>query len=589
MDKIKLVRAKLKDYQIEGFEWMSNRENSDESFGMLLDQTGVGKTMQMIALICDSYNVVTNTLIVCPASVVGVWKNEIMKHTWIKEREIFVYRGRNRRKLWRDNGDSYKIIITSYKTLVCDRDKKVNSGNEFLEGIFEEEFGRVVLDEAHHIKNRESITSKLCYKLKSRRRWVITATPVHNNIDDIYSLLRFLGYYESLMEWKKDINRHRDDVNKYLNRILREYGIRRLKKDVLNLPERRDNVVMLKFNRKDRIFYNMLLKYLKSRISKQIEEYGNKENRRDATDYIISTMRLNSVKTMILRMRQACNSPQIVIDGMDRLNGMSIDEAIEELKKDVRDDCRICMDRNVNGVLNPCGHKVFCMKCINSVLNKHNACPICKNIVYDVIDSEENNNKNRERERNRYINCTKSEYVMRIIRDKIKESKNSKGIIVYSQWVSMLNLVIEKFKVEFPNVEYMELTGRMSLNKRQEMIDSFQSKDGNMKVIFISLMAGSEGITLTNANIVIHIEPWWNSQRTLQGSERAYRMGQDDEVDIYYLYIVGTIEVLMKEYYIDRKDKYVNTVVEGKIDMKDDKWMDRMIKFTNDLKEIPRN
>ena len=584
----KLVKAELKDYQLAGVKWMNVREGDygRVSGGVLMDEPGLGKTLQIICLTANSYNsdTVCNSLIVCPANVVGTWKNELLKHTRIPEDKIFMYTGRNRKKEWKANGSTYKVIITSYSTVVADKHKEFKKGEkeEFCEGsLFKSKFGRIVLDEAHHIKNRDSISSKLCFKLKGKKRWVVTATPVQNGMNDLYSLFRFLGYYKSFTEWKKDVT---DTVTgiKHLNALLRKYGIRRLKKDVLSLPEKKEDVNLLKFNKKDKEFYNVLLKYLKDRINKQVDKYKNGNSgygsrKVDATDYIVKNMRFNSVKTMILRLRQACNSPQLVIDGMKRLNGLSIDEAIKELKKDAEEDCMICMDRSVNTRLMPCGHADFCDQCITSVLNRCNACPICKEVVNDVV-----NDKEEKVGSNVYTDSTKTEVVMKIISDSLK---GNKSVIVCSQWVRMLNLTIRKFNEVFSGVKYIELTGKVTTKKRQEMIDSFQ-KDDTIKVAFISLMASSEGITLTDASVMVHMDPWWNSQKTLQATDRAHRIGQDKDVNVYYLFINDTIEMLMKKYYIEKKDKYVDAIVEGKLSDKDDTWLNKMIKFTNELKEI---
>src|SRR6266498_4887758 len=86
------------------------------------------------------------------------------------------------------------LIITSYGIVLSEYNQiAANGGNRGAHGgLFSVEFFRIILDEAHHIKNRQAKTSKACYELSAVHRWVLTGTPIVNRLEDLFSLVRFL-------------------------------------------------------------------------------------------------------------------------------------------------------------------------------------------------------------------------------------------------------------------------------------------------------------------------------------------------------------------------------------------------------------
>ena len=85
------------------------------------------------------------------------------------------------------------------------------------------------------------------------------------------------------------------------------------------------------------------------------------------------------------------------------------------------------------------------------------------------------------------------------------------------------------------------LTGSVSVKERQRMIDDFQTR-GECPILLLSLKAGGAGINLTAAQVVIHYDLWWNPAVESQATDRAYRIGQDKNVDVYRLISTGSIE-----------------------------------------------
>ncbi len=112
-------------------------------------------------------------------------------------------------------------------------------------------------------------------------------------------------------------------------------------------------------------------------------------------------------------------------------------------------------------------------------------------------------------------------------------------ILLFSQYTSMFEIIEEKFKKS--NISYFKLTGSTPVDKRIEMVETF-NKDESVKVFLISLKAGGTGLNLTGADVVIHYDPWWNLSSENQATDRAYRIGQKNSVQVYKLITSNSIE-----------------------------------------------
>lgn len=163
--------SSLLPHQIEGVNWMRAREtDASNAGGILADEMGLGKTVTLLANI--HYHEATTNLIVCPASVVGHWLDEIAR--WMPATSFFHYRSTieyNR-----------TLCVVSYTTLL----------NNYPSGwLFQQQWGRVVLDEAHIIRNQKK-TFDACLAVLSTRRWALTGTPVQNHPADFDALIAFV-------------------------------------------------------------------------------------------------------------------------------------------------------------------------------------------------------------------------------------------------------------------------------------------------------------------------------------------------------------------------------------------------------------
>ncbi len=111
-------------------------------------------------------------------------------------------------------------------------------------------------------------------------------------------------------------------------------------------------------------------------------------------------------------------------------------------------------------------------------------------------------------------------------------------ILLFSQFTSMLDIISKRLDAE--NITYYTLTGKTKAAERISLVNSFN--DNSVNVFLISLKAGGTGLNLTGADIVIHYDPWWNLSAENQASDRVYRIGQKNNVQIYKLIVKDTIE-----------------------------------------------
>lgn len=133
-------------------------------------------------------------------------------------------------------------------------------------------------------------------------------------------------------------------------------------------------------------------------------------------------------------------------------------------------------------------------------------------------------------------------------------------ILLFSTYTSMFEMIEEKLIEE--NIEYFKLTGQTKVDKRIELVDEF-NRNEKIKVFLISLKAGGTGLNLTGADVVIHYDPWWNLAAENQATDRAYRIGQKNNVQVYKLITKNSIEEKIFELQ-EKKAKLIDDVLDTK-------------------------
>jgi len=188
----------LLPFQLEGLDWMMKQEAGPWHGGVLADEMGMGKTIQTIALILSD-RVPGNrqqTLVIAPTVAIMQWRNEIEK--FAKGLSVHVWHGGNRSNAHKEM-EGFDVVLTSFAVLESTF-RRQHSGFRRKGHLIKEssllhsiKWHRVILDEAHNIKDRSCNTAKGAFELKSKYRWCLSGTPLQNRVGELYSLIRFLG------------------------------------------------------------------------------------------------------------------------------------------------------------------------------------------------------------------------------------------------------------------------------------------------------------------------------------------------------------------------------------------------------------
>lgn len=135
---------------------------------------------------------------------------------------------------------------------------------------------------------------------------------------------------------------------------------------------------------------------------------------------------------------------------------------------------------------------------------------------------------------------------------------NGHKILLFSQFTTMLDLLYSK--LEKRGVRVFSLTGSTAKKKRMELVEQFQN--GLADIFLISLKAGGTGLNLTNADIVIHYDPWWNVAAQNQATDRAHRIGQENNVYVVKLIAKNSIEERILKLQ-DKKRELADKIISG--------------------------
>ena len=133
-------------------------------------------------------------------------------------------------------------------------------------------------------------------------------------------------------------------------------------------------------------------------------------------------------------------------------------------------------------------------------------------------------------------------------------------ILLFSGYTSMFEIIEKELKKR--NIKYFKLTGATKIDERMKMVDEF-NENSNIKLFLISLKAGGTGLNLTGADMVIHYDPWWNISTENQATDRAYRIGQKNNVQVYKLITKNSIEEKIYELQ-EKKAKLADSMLDTK-------------------------
>lgn len=155
---------------------------------------------------------------------------------------------------------------------------------------------------------------------------------------------------------------------------------------------------------------------------------------------------------------------------------------------------------------------------------------------------------------NYYGESGKLEQCMEIINEAVSGGHK---ILLFSSYTSMFDIIESKLQKD--GIRYYKLTGKTKVDERIKLVEEF-NKNPDIKVFLISLKAGGTGLNLTGADVVIHYDPWWNIAAENQATDRAYRIGQKNNVQVYKLITKDSIEEKIQELQ-EKKSKLIDNVL----------------------------
>ncbi|KAI5206234.1 hypothetical protein E4T38_03970 [Aureobasidium subglaciale] len=352
------LSIKLLPHQVEGVSWMIDKEIGERKKngvlpkgGILADDMGLGKTVQSVSLILlnprpeldakpppenpkrkmPGKEVGKGTLVVAPLALIRQWESEIKtKVDKAHALRVLVHHGPSRTKFATEL-KKYDVVITTYQILASEFAGTSDHPDGAKVGCYGIHWYRVILDEAHSIKNRNAKSTQATYGLRSWYRWCLTGTPMQNNLDELQSLICFLQIkpYNNLATWKEQItipmkNGKGNYAIKRIQYFLKGFMKRRTK-DILKedgalsfggkskdgekksagmkIVERKVETIICELDPKERDFYDQL----QERAQKRLDDMMGGEK----TDYI-------GALVLLLRLRQACNHPKLVSGSMGK-------------------------------------------------------------------------------------------------------------------------------------------------------------------------------------------------------------------------------------------------------------------------------
>ena len=275
------LNAKLRDYQISGFEFFKTLSNYQFG-GILADEMGLGKTIQTIAFLLSNES--KKSIVITPTALIYNWKNELKKFAPTLKVGI-LHSSKSEREKILENIDNYDVILTTYTTYKNDIDKYENINFDYC-----------IIDEAQNIKNPDAIITKAIKKVNANVRFALTGTPIENNLIELWSIFDFImpGYLYNKSKFKSTfINNDKNLIE--LKSLIKPFILRRTKKEVIKeLPNKIEQKLIIDLEKEHKRAYKGYVNLITKKI---------KENNQDNI----------TVFSYLTKLRQLCLSPELMV------------------------------------------------------------------------------------------------------------------------------------------------------------------------------------------------------------------------------------------------------------------------------------
>ena len=525
------MRATLRPYQLEGYRWLDFLRQAGLG-GVLADDMGLGKTVQVLAAVQRLIELREEVqgsepassgdagepegtgpvLVIAPTSVVGSWVEQAERFCPGLRVRAVRRTAAKREETLAQIVEGCDVVVTSYTIVrLCEE--------EFIA----QDWAWVVCDEAQFVKNHTSATYKAVRRLRSPSTIAITGTPLENSLMDLWALMSIaapglLPDPERFGQvYRKPIDRGDAEALGRLRRRMRPFLLRRTKEQVAaDLPAKTEQVLSVELGAKHRKAYDQRLARERQRILGLLEEDT-------AQSRFIALKALTTLRQMAL-------DPALV-DGGDGTEPGDIDTAGSEGAADSGGGS----GESEAGGKGGSGRK---------------PARGARGAKGKAVTASATGHRGPGR---RPSPSAKVEVLVEHLGPILSEGHRA---LVFSQFTRYLTGVREHLEATGVRTAYMD----GSTPDRQRVIDAFRA--GQADVFLISLKAGGFGLTLTEADYVFLLDPWWNPQAEEQAVDRTHRIGQDKPVMVYRLVSADTIEekvMALKE----KKAELFARVVEG--------------------------
>ena len=616
--------------------------------GILADMMGLGKTLSILSLIVSSLDEsidfaknapieraaiggvrdLTNsksTLLVAPLSTIANWEEQVAAHIEEGTLKTYIYHGNNRIQDV-DLLAKYDLVITTYAVVASDlagRKKRASTDKE--SPLILTNFFRIVLDEAHAIREQGTRQSQAIRALAANRRWAVTGTPVQNRLDDLGALIKFLRikpFHEDTSFGQYVLRPFKEadpEIIPKLRVLVDMITLRRLK-DRIDLPARKDLIVRLSFSEEEQQLYSWFKHQADAKMGVIAKEGSKTLGGRGYVHVLQAILRLRLIcahgKELLgeddLKLTEGMTSSNSIdLDDENAQNlgsaGLTTRQAYDMLmlnRETNSDTCCACTRKiapkdgadevegnETLGHMLPC-YQIICEHCFKDVkktidekLTQNNVyeCPYCSTInsnstvaltAQGIENAEEQKAMAKENPKHAKIlgryggPHTKTQALVRELHDALIESAAHPDeppikSVVFSGWTSHLDLI--QIALEDAGMTYVRLDGKMSRKQRNASLDAFR-EDPGVRVIIVSIAAGGLGLNLTAASKVYIMEPLFNPAAEAQAIDRVHRLGQKREVVATRFIMADSFEEKMLALQKKKQDLADISMAKGKLD-----------------------
>ncbi|KAK3396766.1 SNF2 family N-terminal domain-containing protein [Sordaria brevicollis] len=508
--------------------------------GLIADVMGMGKSLTILTTILSTLEHARNfphfsfqsqnvadvgpktltqaTLVVVPsAQLMHNWAAEIKSHM-PGALKLVLFHGQSRAKS-REPLTSTDVVLTTYGTLAADHKKA-----GLLQAM---EWYRVVLDEAHWIRNPSSQQYRAATSLSTSRRWCLTGTPIQNKLDDLASLAHFLRVspYSDKNVFRKHVLEPLENGDRGcadpLRLYLRRNCLRRTGK-CLNLPKLQEETVGLQLSGDEQKAYETILSTARRALDDIVSSADKTKKSKNE--------KMTVLFTALTKLRRLCDlgtlPPIVSVPGN---TGQSPEDS------DIL--CELCSSGDLDRSL-MLKDEQFCPDCSRPLRSQNPAkntgylTPAClPDIANDramsplVLSMNDGHSTKLLKVRDN---------VVQVLQDQ-PDTKH----LIFSAWTS--SLVYLGQLMQQAGIPHAQISGRTSNAERSKHIKAFQ-ENSQVPVLLMSIGTGAVGLTLTAASHVHIIEPQWNPSVEDQAIGRAHRMGQTKEVVVTRYIITRSVE-----------------------------------------------